>query len=183
MGEPLENFDNVTEALKIITELIGFSKRRITLSTAGIVPKMVEFFKKAPAVNLAVSLNAPSNAVRNEIMPINNKYPLSALLDACKRLPIEPRRRITFEYVLLSGVNDSVYDAVEVAKILKGIKCKINIIPFNEYEGAKYKSPEEETVLAFQAELFKRNIPSFIRKSKGQDISAACGQLKAAYRR
>lgn len=181
MGEPLANFDEVVEALLRMTELMRISKRRITLSTAGIAPKISELAEKAPRVNLAISLNAATDELRNKLMPVNKKYPLKILLDACRRFPLEPRRRITFEYVMLDGINDSPEDAKRLIRILKGIRCKINLIPFNSYEGAEFKRPGDEKVINFQKILLDNNFTVLIRKSKGQDIRAACGQLKAGY--
>lgn len=181
MGEPLANPDEVIDALWRLTDLIGISKRRITLSTSGIVPVLLELPKKAPHINIAVSLNATTDRVRDEIMPINRVYPLRTLLEACKSYPLEPRRRITFEYVLLDGINDSAEDARRLLGLLKGIKCKINLIPFNAYESAEFGSPSEEKVLAFQEILLRGGLTAIIRKSKGQDIKAACGQLRACY--
>lgn len=181
MGEPLANFDEVVEALWRMTELMGISRRRITLSTSGIVPAIKKLPEKAPHVNLAISLNATTDSVRDEIMPINRVYPLKMLLDACRAYPLEPRRRITFEYILLNGVNDSIEDARRLIRLLKGIRCKVNIIPFNPYEGALFRSPTQEKILSFQKVLIDSGLTAIIRKSKGQDIKAACGQLRAGY--
>lgn len=181
MGEPLLNLDEVIEALKRITGLMGISKRRITLSTSGIAPKITELYKKAPHVNLAISLNAADNRTRDMLMPVNKKYPIEHLLSACRKIPLPPRSSITFEYVMLDGVNDRPSDARKLASLLKGIPSKVNLIPFNPYEGSKLKRPSDDKILAFQKILIDGNITSFIRKSKGQDILAACGQLKAGY--
>lgn len=181
MGEPLANFDEVVEALRRATTLIGISKRKITLSTAGLIPKIASLAEKAPEVNLAVSLNAATEAVRSEIMPINKKYPLEFLIKACRRFPLSPRRRITFEYVLISGVNDSADDAERLSNLLKGMKCKINLIPLNPHAGSSLKRPSEEVILVFQKILLRHNLTALIRDSKGQDISAACGQLSAGH--
>lgn len=181
MGEPLLNFDEVVEALHRITDLLGFSKRRITVSTCGIAPKITELFKKAPHVNLAISLNAATNDVRDVLMPINKKYPIEILLSACKKIPLSPRDKITFEYVMVDGINDRPSDAKNLVKILKTIPSMVNLIPFNPYEGSSFKRPSEDKVMAFQKILTDANIMAFIRKSKGQDILAACGQLKAKY--
>lgn len=181
MGEPLANLNEVAEALRRMTELMRISKRRITLSTAGIAPKISELAEKAPHVNLAISLNATTDALRNKLMPVNKKYPLKTLLDACRRFPLEPRRRITFEYVMLDGINDSSEDAERLVRILRGIRCKINLIPFNPYEGAEFRRSPEEKIISFQKILIDSNLTALIRKSKGQDIRAACGQLKAGY--
>lgn len=182
MGEPLENFDEVVEALWRVTELMKISKRRITLSTAGLAGKIPELAQRAPRVNLAISLNATTDEVRSRIMPINKKYPLKKLLDACKTFPLEPRRRITFEYVMLSGINDAIEDAKRLIKILKGIPCKVNLIPFNPFEGSELSPPSDETIAGFQRVLTDAHFTALIRKSKGPDILAACGQLKARYK-
>ncbi len=181
MGEPLANFDEVVEALWRMTEFMGFSKRRITLSTAGIVPKILELSDKAPHVNLAISLNATTDEVRTNLMPLNKRYPIKNLLDTCKRFPLEPGRTITFEYVMFDGVNDTIEDAKRLIKHLKGIRCKINLIPFNPYEGSEFRRPSDEKVLRFQKVLVSGRLTALIRKSKGLDILAACGQLKAGY--
>ncbi|MCL4457254.1 MAG: 23S rRNA (adenine(2503)-C(2))-methyltransferase RlmN [Nitrospirae bacterium] len=181
MGEPLANFDNVTNALWRITELMNISPKRITLSTSGIAPKILEFPKKAPMVNLAISLNATTDEVRDYIMPVNKTYPLKVLLEACRKFPLPTRRRITFEYVMLKGMNDTPEDAKRLVKLLKGIPSKVNLIPFNPYEGSEFKRPDDESVLRFQNILIEGQLTALIRKSKGQDISAACGQLKAKY--
>ena len=178
MGEPLANFDEVVKALWRITEFIGISRRKITLSTSGLVPKMLGLQQKAPDVNLAISLNATTDQVRDRIMPINKKYPLKMLLDACRRYSLQPQWRITFEYVLIDGVNDSIDDAKRLVRILKSIPCKINLIPYNPYEGGGLKRPLHERVLAFQKVLKDNGMTALIRESKGQDILAACGQLR-----
>jgi 23S rRNA (adenine2503-C2)-methyltransferase len=181
MGEPLANFEEVVEALWRITGLMGISKRRITLSTSGLVPKMIELPQRAPDVNLAVSLNATTDEVRSRIMPIDKTYPISELMSACRRYPLKPRRRITFEYVLIGGVNDTPADARRLVRMLRGIPCKVNLIPYNPDEQSSMKRPSEETVLAFQKTVADSNITVLVRESKGQDILAACGQLKARY--
>lgn len=181
MGEPLANFEAVVEALWRMTKLMQISPRRITLSTAGIVPKIRLLGEKAPPVNLAISLNATTDAVRDVVMPVNRTYPLKDLLAACREFPLQARRRITFEYVLLSGVNDTPDDARRLVRLLRGIPSKVNLIPFNPYCGCEYKRPDEKTVLVFQEILAQSNMTVIIRKSKGQDILAACGQLKAKY--
>jgi 23S rRNA (adenine2503-C2)-methyltransferase len=195
MGEPLSNFDEVADSLWRMTDLMKISKRRITLSTAGIVPKILELGGaegsvgrtglsprvNTPRVNLAISLNATTDKVRDMLMPINKTYPLKSLIDACRRFPLEPRRRITFEYVMLSGINDSAADAKRLNTLLRGIPCKVNLIPFNPYRGCEFGRPSDEKVLMFQKILVDAHITALIRKSKGQDILAACGQLKAGY--
>lgn len=181
MGEPLANFDNVVEALWRIAEKMKISPKRTTLSTSGIAPKISELAIKAPKVKLAVSLNATTDAVRDYIMPVNRTYPIRVLLDACRNFPLPPGRRITFEYVLLKGVNDTPQDAKRLVHILKGIPSKVNLIPFNPYPGSEFERPAEGSVLEFQKILANARITAIIRKSKGQDISAACGQLKARH--
>jgi len=180
MGEPLANFEEVVKALKIITSenRMGFSPRRVTVSTNGLVPEIVRLGKCGVKVNLAVSLNATTDEVRDRIMPVNRRYSLKVLLDACKRFPLEPRRRITFEYVLLKGVNDSPDDAQQLAKLLGGIKCKINLIPFNPFPGSEFKRGDGESLRRFQKILVDHHYTAPIRESRGRDISAACGQLR-----
>ena len=182
MGEPLANFDNVVDALKRMTGLMMISPRRITLSTSGLVPKIVELGQQGLKVSLAISLNATTDAVRDEIMPVNKIYPLKALLEACRKFPLPSSKRITFEYVMLKGINDSDEDARRLIRLLKGIPSKINLIPFNPYNYCEYERPDDAAVLRFQDILAQANMTVIIRKSKGQDILAACGQLKARYR-
>ncbi|AJE03827.1 23S rRNA (adenine(2503)-C(2))-methyltransferase RlmN [Geobacter pickeringii] len=179
MGEPLANLDNVIRALKIITHDDGlqFSTRRVTVSTAGLIPEM-EQLGHAVTVNLAVSLNATTDEVRNRIMPINRRYPLRDLLDACRRFPLPGRRKITIEYVMIKGVNDSPDDVKRLVKLLSGIPSKINLIPFNEHEGCAFKSPDQQTVDQFHSFLLAKHFTVITRSSRGADISAACGQLK-----
>jgi len=181
MGEPLANFAEVVEALKRTIAYFGISKRRITLSTAGLAPKIPELPGKAPDVNLAISLNATTDAVRDRLMPVNKKYPLRTLLDACKRFPLRPRRLLTFEYVLIAGVNDSVEDGRRLVRLLRGLRCKVNLIPLNPHIGSDLRRPSEAAVLAFQKVLMDNNVTALIRESKGQDILAACGQLRGKY--
>ncbi len=181
MGEPLANFDNVVEALGRMTGLMHISPRRITLSTAGIVPKLRELPLRAPMVNLAISLNATTDEVRSMIMPINRTYPLRELIKACREFPLPPRRRITFEYVMLKGVNDSPEDARRLIGLLKGIPSKVNLIPFNPFPGSEFSRPDDGRVLAFQDILLRGHVTALVRKSKGRDILSACGQLRADY--
>jgi 23S rRNA (adenine2503-C2)-methyltransferase len=179
MGEPLLNYDNVLKALKIITygDGLNFSTRKVTVSTSGIIPEMMKLGMAMP-VNIAVSLNATTDDVRSRLMPINRKYPLARLLAACREYPLPPRRRITFEYILMRGVNDSLEDARRLAGLLRGIPCKINLIPFNEHEGSDLKRPSDEAIRAFQEVVLEAGYTAPIRVSKGRDISAACGQLR-----
>jgi 23S rRNA (adenine2503-C2)-methyltransferase len=160
---------------------LGLSPRRITISTAGIPNKFRDIVELG--VNLAVSLNASTNEQRRTIMPAANKIcPLPELLDVCRSLPLPHRRRLTFEYVLLRGVNDSPQDAVRLARSIRGIPCMVNLIPFNEIPRSSYAKPDEATVLAFQNILIRQNIDTYLRKSKGPDVFGACGQLGASTR-
>ena len=181
MGEPLHNYDNLVRALKILLHPLGrnFSRRRITVSTAGLVPAIERLAAEPVRVNLAVSLNATTDAQRDVLMPINRKYNLATLLAALRRFPLEKRQRITFEYVLLHGVNDSLEDARRLPALLRGIPCKLNIIPWNAHEGGPYRRPPMEQVYAFQAEAQARGFTVYLRKTRGADIDAACGQLAA----
>lgn len=180
MGEPLANLDNLLVSLDILNDELGlnFSSRRITVSTCGLVPEMLEFGSKT-SVGLAISLHATTDEVRNRIMPINRKYPLDALFAACRTYPLPKRRRITFEYLLLEGVNDTLEDAKRLVRLLSNIPSKINLIPFNTSKGIPFNAPSLERVLGFQSVLVNAGFTAIIRKSKGQDISAACGQLYA----
>ncbi len=183
MGEPLHNYANVVRALGILTDPMGqdFSRRRITLSTAGLVPAIEKFAGEATAlqVNLAVSLNASNDRVRDELMPINKKYPIARLLEAVRKVPLDRRRRVTFEYVLLDGVNDAIEDAVALAKLVRSIPCKVNLIPWNPHPLSPYRRPTDARVKAFQEELRARGLAVYVRRSRGDDIDAACGQLAA----
>ncbi len=180
MGEPLMNAGNVFEALGrlISPKMFNMSPRRITLSTAGVVPGIKALGESGLGVNLAVSVNAPSDEVRDYIMPINKKYPLKALMKALKDYPLAPRRRITVEYVMLRGINDRPEHAAQLGKLLRGLRCKINLIPFNEHGGSEFGRPDEASVHAFQERLHSMNYTAFIRESRGVDILAACGQLR-----
>jgi 23S rRNA (adenine2503-C2)-methyltransferase len=179
MGEPLHNLDNVVKALKILylPEGLAYGTRKVTLSTCGLVPKMKELAERIQ-VNLAISLNATTDEVRDQLMPINKRYPLDVLLAACRDYPLKPTQRITFEYIVIGGVNDSLADAKRLVKLLHGIRSKVNLIPYNEHDGAPYKAPTDEAIEAFQTFLLNKNMVAIKRSSKGQDISAACGQLK-----
>ena len=179
MGEPLHNLDNVVAALHILYASTGFDygPRKVTLSTSGLVPEMCELGRRIK-VNLAVSLNATTDDVRDQLMPVNRRYPIKALMEACRTFPLAPRQRITFEYILIQGVNDSQADARRLVKLLHGIKAKVNLIPFNEHAGSEYRKPTDAAMRAFQTYLLDRQIVAVRRAGKGQDISAACGQLK-----
>lgn len=185
MGEPLYNYANVAKAMQICMdeEGLGISKRRITLSTSGVVPQIVQCGEELN-VNLAISLHAPNDAVRSEIMPINNKYPLAELLDACRNYPgLSDNRRITFEYVMLKDVNDSDDQARELAQLLRGIPCKVNLIPFNPWPNSPYECSSGNRIHAFARILNGEGYDAPIRKTRGQDILAACGQLKSESQR
>ena len=180
MGEPLANFDEVLNALQVIAsdKGLGFATRRVTVSTSGLVPEIEKLGRSGVKVNIAISLNATTDEVRDRIMPVNRRYPLKELLAACRRYPLDPRRRITFEYVLLKGVNDTAEDARRLAKLLRGIKCKVNLIPFNPFPGSVFDRPDDTTVLHFQKILLDQHYITPVRESRGRDISAACGQLR-----
>lgn len=182
MGEPLNNLDNVIRFASILTDGkgFGFSHNKVTVSTAGVVPGIKRLATEAN-VNLAVSLNATTDEVRDLIMPINRKYPLEALLEALKGYPHPGKKHITIEYVLLAGVNDSIEDAGRLARMLRGIPCKINLIPFNPFPGSRYRAPENHRVSAFSKLLQDSGYVAIVRASKGADILAACGQLKGRY--
>ncbi|MDQ7787066.1 MAG: 23S rRNA (adenine(2503)-C(2))-methyltransferase RlmN [Thermodesulfovibrionales bacterium] len=180
MGEPFENFDEVVEALWRIVLFLGISKRKITVSTAGVVPKISLFSQKAPEVNLAVSLNAATDEARSDLMPVNRRYPIESLIASCKKFPLQPTRKITFEYVLIRDKNDSQEDARSLVKMLKGLRCKVNLIPFNPFPGNELKRPSDQRILSFQKILLEGHVRALIRESKGLDIQAACGQLRAS---
>lgn len=185
MGEPLYNFDNVRDAMLVFADGDGLSlsKRRITLSTSGVVPGIVKIGEET-GVMLAISLHATNDALRDELVPINKKYPLKDLLDACRAYPgLSNARRITFEYVMLKGVNDSLADAKELIRLLKGIPAKINLIPFNKWPGSAYECSDWEQIETFADFINANGYASPIRTPRGQDILAACGQLKSASER
>jgi 23S rRNA (adenine2503-C2)-methyltransferase len=179
MGEPLANYKNLVDAVAVITDSslgLGFAGRRVTVSTAGLASRLADLGRDT-RVNLAVSLNATDNPTRSRLMPINRKFPIEKLLKVCQQFPLPGGRRITFEYVLLKDVNDTDKDANRLAKLLRPIKSKINLIPFNPHEGCQYQRPNEDRILRFQKILIDKNYTVMIRQSKGEDISAACGQL------
>jgi 23S rRNA (adenine2503-C2)-methyltransferase len=180
MGEPLLNFPQVERALRILSDGRGsnFSPRRITLSTAGHAPGIQKLAASSLNVNLAVSLSATTDAVRDQIMPINRRWPIAELLEACRAYPLPSRRRLTFEYVMLDGVNDSRDDAKRLVGILRGIRCKINLIPFNSTPDLPDKPSPRERVEVFQRTLHDAGLTATIRESRGWDISAACGMLR-----
>ena len=179
MGEPLHNLDNVVTALKIfyLDDGLGYGTRRVTLSTCGLVPEIGELSRRIK-VHLAVSLNATTDEVRSQLMPVNRRYPLAELMRACQEYAQHTKQRVTFEYILIGGVNDSIADAKRLVKLLHGVRSKVNLIAYNEHAGADFKAPTGESVKAFQSYLLQRDVVATLRASKGQDISAACGQLK-----
>jgi 23S rRNA (adenine2503-C2)-methyltransferase len=178
MGEPLANYEAVVRAMNIMIDPNGlaFSHRRITLSTAGLVPQLHRLGKESP-VNLAISLHAPDEALRSELMPINRTYSLAELMAACRAYPIPPRKRITFEYVMLEGINDSPKQAKALVTLLHGVRAKVNLIPFNAYEGSSYRASGKDRIFTFQEVLQKAQLTAMIRQSRGAEVGAACGQL------
>ena len=185
MGEPLHNLDNVIPAIKIMIDGNGLqlSNRRVTVSTCGLVPEMERLGRELPNVNLAVSLNATTDELRDRIIPVNRKYPIRELLRACKAFPLPGRRKVTFEYVMLGGLNDTLEDAKRLLRLISDIPNKVNLIPFNEHEGCDFKAPTRAAVDAFHKYLIDRNVTVITRDSRGGDISAACGQLKGKLRK
>jgi len=178
MGEPLANAKNLYSALETLLdpEAFNFSRQHVTVSTSGLAPEIEKFGNKTP-VKLAISLNATTDEVRDVIMPINRKFNLARLVDACQKMHLPKRNRVTFEYVMLHGINDTMDDAKRLVKILSKLKAKINLLPFNEYPGSPYKRPPEEWIRAFQKYLADRDFIAVVRQSRGRDILGACGQL------
>lgn len=178
MGEPLANLENLIDAISLLTEQRGlnFASRRITVSTCGLIPQMRHLGERTD-VNLAVSLHATDESTRSKIMPINKTYPIRELIAACKSFPSKKRQRIMFEYTLLESINDSDDDAVRLAGLLRDVPCKINLLAMNPTDDTRYKSPDKSQVLRFQKILREQGYTVFIRQSRGEDISAACGQL------
>ncbi len=180
MGEPLANYAALVQSLRILTDAklgLGYSPRRITVSTVGLVPGIEKLGRENLKVNLAISLHAATDEVRSKLMPVNRSFNLATLMAALKKYPLGPRQRIFFEYVMLDGVNDSSEDARRLAKLLRGVKAKVNLIPFNDWEGAPFRRPPLPRILAFQSILLDAGITTTVRWSKGEDIGAACGQL------
>ena len=181
IGEPFDNYLNVTNFIKIINHPKGLSigSRHITVSTCGIVPKILEFADFPYQVNLAISLHAPNDKIRNEIMPINGAYKIKDIMDALKIYYNKTKRRITFEYIMLDGVNDSDENAIELCKLLKGLNCYVNLIPYNETNNIQYKRSKNDRILKFYDIIKKNNVGVTIRREFGSNISAACGQLRS----
>lgn len=184
MGEPLDNIDNVLEAITVLLDDngYGFSHKKITLSTCGVTENIIKLFSLNTPVNLAVSINAATQEKRKDLMPVTNKYPLADLMKTLKTLPLQKRKSITIEYVMLKGINDSMKDADDLSKLLKGLeKVKVNLILYNSGADPRYQAPDEKDALKFQQYLINKRIGVFIRKSLGSDIDGACGQLRANY--
>ena len=181
MGEPLANYAPLVTALRILTDAklgMGYSPRRITVSTVGLVKGIERLGRENLKVNLAISLHAADDETRNRLMPVNKSWNLEALMAAVRKYPLAPRQRVFFEYVLLDGVNDSPEAAARLARLLRGVRAKVNLIPFNDWEGASFRRPPIARILAFQAVLLDAGITTTVRWSKGEDIGAACGQLR-----
>lgn len=184
IGEPFDNYDNVIKFLEIVNngKGIDIGSRHITISTCGLVPKIDQFADYDKQVNLAISLHAPNNEIRNQIMEINKAYPLEKLIPAIKRYVSKTNRRVTFEYILLRGVNDTRECAKELSELLKGINCYVNLIPYNETSHIEFKKSSKETILAFYDELKKNQVNVTIRREFGSKVNAACGQLRSNYK-
>jgi 23S rRNA (adenine2503-C2)-methyltransferase len=182
MGEPLDNTENVFKAIEILHDSrgINFSRKKITVSTSGLVPQMPLITKSG--VRMAVSLNAPNDEIRDVIMPINKKYPLKQLMEACLQHTEQARDRVTFEYVLLKGINDHMEHARQVYQLIKNVPCKMNLIPFNEHPDSGFTRPPSQAVYEFQSYLLNKGIHTTIRRTMGRDIYAACGQLTSLYK-
>ncbi len=182
MGEPLLNYDNVVRAIRIMLDDFGYglSKRRVTLSTAGVIPA-IRRLREDCDVSLAVSLHAPDDALRNELVPLNRKYPIGELLDSCREYVGEGRRRVTFEYVMLAGINDTDRHARELVKCLRGVPAKVNLIPFNPFPATRYRRSDQSRIDRFFAILNRAGIVTITRRTRGDDIDAACGQLAGEF--
>ena len=178
MGEPFLNYDNFMAAVRILVEGVGIPESRMTVSTAGIVPRISDLGRERVRPKLAISLNAPDDEIRSQIMPINQKWNLELLCSAAREFPLRSREKITFEYVLLGGVNDAPEHARQVVRLISGMSAKVNLIALNPGPGLNFGTPKQERVLAFQKVLVDAGVPTFIRKPRGRDIFAACGQLK-----
>jgi 23S rRNA (adenine2503-C2)-methyltransferase len=181
MGEPLANYAALVKAIRILIDPklgVGYSPRRITVSTVGLVPGIDKLGREDLKVNLAISLHATTDDVRGRLMPVNRSFDLAALMGAVKRYPLASRQRVFFEYVMLEDVNDTVDDAQRLVRLLRGVKAKVNLIPFNDWEGARFRRPPLARILAFQSVLLDAGLTTTVRWSKGEDIGAACGQLR-----
>lgn len=184
IGEPFDNYDNVINFIDIVNcgKGIDIGSRHITVSTCGVVPKIIEFSNYNKQVNLAISLHAPNNDIRNKIMNINKVYPIEQIIDAVKYYIDKTNRRVTFEYIMLKGVNDSKSCALELSKLLKGLNCYVNLIPYNETSHIEYKKSSKDTIMEFYDVLKKNNIGVTIRREFGSKVNAACGQLRSHYK-
>jgi 23S rRNA (adenine2503-C2)-methyltransferase len=178
MGEPFLNYDNFMKAARLLVEGVGIPEGRMTVSTAGIVPRIYDFGREAVRPKLAISLNGSNDELRSEVMPLNRKWDLGELMKAAREFPLRARERITFEYVLLDGVNDAPEHAREIVKLVRGMRAKVNLIALNAGSELPYRTPDAERVTAFQRILMSAGIPAFVRRPRGRDIFAACGQLK-----
>ena len=178
MGEPFLNYDNFMKAVRLLVEEVGIPESRMTVSTAGIVPRIQDFGREPIRPKLAISLNASNDELRAALMPLNKKWDLESLLTAARNFPLRNRERITFEYVLLNGVNDALENAQQVVQLLRGLRAKVNLIALNPGPGIPFSTPVQERILAFQRTLISASLPTFIRRPRGRDIFAACGQLK-----
>ena len=178
MGEPFLNYENLMKAVLLLVEEVGLAESRMTVSTAGIVPRIHDFGREKIRPKLAISLNASEEESRTELMPLNRKWNLEQLIAAARDFPLRNRERITFEYVLLNGVNDAVENAKQVIELLRGIRAKVNLIALNPGPGIEFSTPGDDRVAAFQQVLIKAGVPTFVRRPRGRDIYAACGQLK-----
>jgi 23S rRNA (adenine2503-C2)-methyltransferase len=178
MGEPFLNYENFIKASRLLVEGVGIAERRMTVSTAGVVPRIRDFGEEKIRPKLAISLNASNDALRTQLMPVNKKWTLEMLMAAAREFPLRTREWITFEYVLLGGVNDTPENAREVAELLRGLRCKVNLIALNPGPGIEFTTPSPERVTAFQNILRGAGIPAYVRRPRGRDIYAACGQLK-----
>jgi len=181
MGEPLANYAALVKAIRIFTDPklgLGYSPRRITVSTVGLVPAIEKLGREDLKVNLAISLHGATDEVRGRIMPVNRSFPLPALMAAVRQYPLAPRQSVFFEYVMLAGVNDADEDARQLARLLRGVRAKVNLIPFNDWDSSTFQRPELPRILAFQKILMAAGVTTTVRWSKGEDIGAACGQLR-----
>jgi 23S rRNA (adenine2503-C2)-methyltransferase len=178
MGEPFLNYDNFMKAVRLLVEGVGIPESRMTVSTAGIVPRIRDFGREAVRPKLAISLNGSNDALRSEVMPLNRKWNLAELMRAAREFPLRTREKMTFEYVLLAGVNDAPEHAREIVELVRGVRARINLIALNAGTELPYRTPEHERVMAFREILVAAGIPAFVRRPRGRDIFAACGQLK-----
>lgn len=185
MGEPLHNFDGVTRAVRNLTDQHGYamSPRKVTVSTVGLVPAIRKLAASDVSVSLAVSLNATTDEIRSQVMPVNDRFPIAELLDAVKAFPVGPRKKVTIEYVMLGELNDTEEDMRRLAKLMRGLPVKVNLIPYNDNAGLGFKTPPREWVFTWQRFLNSQGLQAFIRWSKGADIAAACGQLATESKR